>query len=232
MSTSARPQVDQGFLRRMAQATAQAAIDRTPVPTLRPATVVASTEGIVSLVLDGDDSPVLAEALVPEPEAEDRVMVLLQPPSGAFVVGYVGASRERWGSGGGGATEVVVDPSAPAEREELLLWVDTDATPLAGTWQALALSAPYSPYVGWQTPQWRQLGDVVEVRGLCHCNGATVGSTIAMVPGPTVGLIFVGCSDSSVATSRIDVMPDGRLVLSGPAPLDYLSLANVRYSVA
>jgi hypothetical protein len=102
VTTSARPNVDREFLRRLAVSTAVASSERTAVPTLRPATVVDSTEGVASVILDGDDSPVLAEVLVPEPLPDDRVMVLLQPPSGAFVVGYVGASRDRWGSGGGG----------------------------------------------------------------------------------------------------------------------------------
>jgi hypothetical protein len=102
MSSVARPEVDQAFLRRLAVMTAQAATERTVGAVLRPATVVSSTEGIASVLLDGDDSPVLAEVLTPEPATDDRVMVLLQPPSGAYVVGYVGASRDSWGTGGGG----------------------------------------------------------------------------------------------------------------------------------
>lgn len=102
MSSVARPEVDQAFLRRLAVMTAQAATERTVGVVLRPATVVSSTEGIASVLLDGDDSPVLAEVLTPEPATDDRVMVLLQPPSGAYVVGYVGASRDSWGTGGGG----------------------------------------------------------------------------------------------------------------------------------
>jgi hypothetical protein len=131
-STPARPNVNRAFLAHLARTTADAAIARTPVPHLRPATVLTSTDGVATVILDGDDGPVLTEVLVPEPDTDDRVMVLLQPPSGAFVVGYVGDSRARWGTGGGGgggADEVWVSTAEPTPRDELLLWVDTDEAP-------------------------------------------------------------------------------------------------------
>lgn len=235
MSTSARPNVDRDFLRRLAVSTAAAAVERTAVPTLRPATVVASTDGVVSVILDGDDASVLAEALVPEPEADDRVMVLLQPPSGAFVVGYVGASRERWG--GGGATEVTINTDAPSPRDELVLWVDTDATvpvPVSTGWQALTLTSPWVNYGGWQSAGIRRIGDIVELRGLV--NGGTPGTTIAIVPAPTANLIFVG-ADGLGPAQRIDVQTAagvGKVVYSatGTAVSGYTSLSSIRYSVA
>ena len=238
----ARPNVDQAFLARLAATTVATAMARTPVPTLRPATVVTSEDGLTTLLLDGDDGPVLAQALIPEPRTGDRVMVHLVPPSGAYVVGFIGASRDGWGtaSGGGGADEVWIATDEPTPRDDLLLWVDTDATPAAGTWQPLALQAPYTPYAGWRTPQIRQLGDVVEIRGLVHCGGAPGGSFIANgLPSPPdgQGLIFLGSSDAFsggviVGATRLDVQPGGYLVNSGPTPQDYLSLSMVRYSVA
>jgi hypothetical protein len=232
VTTSARPAVDQAFLRRMAATTAQAAVDRTPVPTLRPASVVSSLDGVVTLVLDGDDGPVLAEALVPEPEPDDRVMVLLQPPSGAFVVGYVGASRDRWGSGGGGATEVVVDPAQPADRAELLLWVDTDATATAATWHPLTLIPPFTPYSGWGAPAIRQLGDVVELRGLVASGGAVAPANIAQVPACAGGnLIFLGAGDPPAGHGSADLRVQGTVLLLQTPIMSFVSLSMVRYSV-
>jgi hypothetical protein len=238
VTTSARPNVDREFLRRLAVSTAVASSERTAVPTLRPATVVDSAEGVASVILDGDDSPVLAEVLVPEPLPDDRVMVLLQPPSGAFVVGYVGASRDRWGSGGGGATEVLVNTDQPTDRAELLLWVDTDATlpaPVSTGWQLLTLTPPWVNYGGWAPASIRRIGDVVELRGLVQPNGAGASTTIADVPAPTAGsLIFLGAADMTgggQSFCRMDVGTNGKLV-NGAAVLSYLSLSQIRYSVA
>lgn len=101
--------VDQTLLGQVANSAVQAAMARTPRSTLRGGTVVTSIDGDVLVVLDGDTAPVHATALVPEPAQSDRVMVLLQPPSGAFVIGYIGDSRERWGEGGtgGGGDQLV-----------------------------------------------------------------------------------------------------------------------------
>jgi hypothetical protein len=110
----ARPDVDQAFLARLATTTVAAAMARTPVPTLRPGTVVASEAGVTTVRLDGDNDPVLAQALTPEPRAGDRVMVHLVPPSGAFVMGYVGASRDAWGTGSEAGPPGPAGPSGPA----------------------------------------------------------------------------------------------------------------------
>lgn len=93
--------IDQQMLTRVALG-AVAAARSSPSAALRPGTVQSSSPGIVLVTLDGDSVAVPCQPLTPTPEAGDRVMVQLQPPSGAFVIGFIGESRERWGTGGGG----------------------------------------------------------------------------------------------------------------------------------
>jgi hypothetical protein len=105
------------FLAQLHRETLVAARRSTPTPTLRPGTVrVPGTPTLV--VLDGDAAPITVgggtddptptpgggtaipcELLTPDVTTGDRVMVLLVPPSGAFVVGFLGDTRDRWGGG-------------------------------------------------------------------------------------------------------------------------------------
>ena len=104
---------DVAFLTAVARSAVETASSKTPLPTLRPGTVDSSEDGVTQVILDGDEFPVFATALVPEPRVDDRVMVLLVPPSGAFVVGFVGESRSAWGTGGGGGEPGPVGPMGP-----------------------------------------------------------------------------------------------------------------------
>lgn len=59
---------------------------------LRPATVLAtdSSTGRISLQADGDDAPVSGESMVGRVPSGTRVFVIILPPGGIFIVGFVG----------------------------------------------------------------------------------------------------------------------------------------------
>lgn len=63
-----------------------------PMPKLQPATVqTLNDDGTVTLAVDGDEAGVTigAEPLVAGLAAEDRVMVMFQPPRACFVIGVI-----------------------------------------------------------------------------------------------------------------------------------------------
>jgi hypothetical protein len=102
----------QGFLTEVALATSAVAQGRTPTPTLRPGTAQEASADLAMVILDGDTLPVPCTPLTPQPAPGDRVMVMLVPPSGAHVIGFLGDSRDSWGTGGGG-TEGPPGPQGP-----------------------------------------------------------------------------------------------------------------------
>jgi hypothetical protein len=127
-------------------------------------------------------------------------------------------------------------PSASTPVLRFRLLYDAPAIPSAASaWAPLTLIPPWTNYGGgWGPAMIRQVGDEVQLRGLV--NGGSASSNIAVVPAPSSSLIFVG-ADANTATpssaaGRIDVGTSGYLTYSAPGGYsNYLSLANVRYSV-
>jgi hypothetical protein len=78
------------------------------------------------------------------------------------------------GGGGGSSDEVWVGPSAPTGDQEL--WVDTYNAPGAGittAWKTLTLQNSWMADASYQTPQYRKVGDRVELRGQMVKTAAT-----------------------------------------------------------
>lgn len=66
---------------------------------LRPATVVALVEEQVTVVMDGDTEVVTTTSLIGPPPIDGRVMVLIVPPAGLFIIGLPGGiSYPRYGN--------------------------------------------------------------------------------------------------------------------------------------
>lgn len=63
---------------------------------LLPATVVGRSGGVTTVLLDGDDTTLSSaqNLLAPAPIAGDRVIVLVVPPQGNYVIGYYGTPPE------------------------------------------------------------------------------------------------------------------------------------------
>lgn len=200
MTSTAGPRVDQALLRRVAASTAQAAIDRTPVPTLRPATVVSSSNGIASVALDGDDGSVLAEVLTPEPAEGDRVMILLQPPSGAFVVGFVGESRVSWGTGGG-----IAGPNLGSKARR-----GTIGGTLPGVWATLVFETEvydtddaYDPATGiFTAPQDGAYQVAAQVGAQSTATGQLVRARLALDPLGADDQVAYGATQPSTASGQ------------------------------
>lgn len=80
--------------------TAQAVIDNAQRNGLTwrlvPGTVLSSGGATVSLIIDGDDTQqsLASSLLTPAPSVNDRVMVLVVPPQGNYVIGYYGPPPE------------------------------------------------------------------------------------------------------------------------------------------
>ena len=82
-------------LRAVARQAVDEALRAAPATTLRPGSVVTSDplRGTAAVILDGDSAELTFQCLVPVPDRGIRVMVLLQPPSSGFVVGYMNGGQ-------------------------------------------------------------------------------------------------------------------------------------------
>ena len=89
------------ILAETAKAAAGEAIQDTPTPTIRPGTIVtvSTAAGEASVLVDGDTLPIDAQLVGPIPTPGVRVMVIYNPPHGAFILGQLG--------GGGVAVDFV-----------------------------------------------------------------------------------------------------------------------------
>lgn len=59
---------------------------------LLPATISGSSGSVVSVILDGDEQPTQAQSLIGPLGVDTRVMVLVIPPQGNYVIGYYGVA--------------------------------------------------------------------------------------------------------------------------------------------
>jgi hypothetical protein len=92
------------YLQGMAAEAVRVALERVEVPTLVPASVinVDKASGICTVLPDGPSggSNIAAKTLVGPPGVGQRVMCLLRPPSGVFVVGFADGTppwSSAWG---------------------------------------------------------------------------------------------------------------------------------------
>lgn len=100
-------------------------------------------------------------------------------------------------------------------------WVKTT------TWTNLSLDAKYPTIAGvvWTTPQYRKVGDVVEIRGIHgRSTGLVTGDPLATLPinfRPFYMCTFILQAHSNLNTGhRIDVNSDGTIVLAYNAGID------------
>jgi hypothetical protein len=83
--------------------------------------------------------------------------------------------------GGGGSEEVFVGPNDPGAGYDL--WYDTDAVPqIVTTWTTLPLLNSWVSYGAGYVPQYRKIGDNVQIRGLAK-DGAATGSLFQLPVG-------------------------------------------------
>lgn len=73
----------------IAAAAAQAAIESTPVPSIKPGVVTGvGSDRTCSVLIDGDTSPITAQIICENPYVNARVLVEFVPPSAVFVIGF------------------------------------------------------------------------------------------------------------------------------------------------
>lgn len=104
--------------RALTAAAVRRAVELTPVPTIRAATVAQppAANGTVSVLIDGDTLPSQCEIIGSDSlTAGDRVLVLFVPPHGAYVFGQHGGS-----SGGGGDPTMGGDLSGLASNAQIV----------------------------------------------------------------------------------------------------------------
>lgn len=83
----------QPHLESMASEILRSALAQIPLPNFVPASVVSNgTSGEVTVLPDGPagGTSIIAQTLIGYPQINARVMLLFQPPSGVFIVGYMG----------------------------------------------------------------------------------------------------------------------------------------------
>ena len=107
-----------------------------------------------------------------------------------------------------------------------------DPTP----WTALAFGTGWSNVAGAQAGQYRKVGDIVYMRGTIQCDNTATHTQMAIMPSgfrPPSGLIFNVWAFMGSGALRVDLNPDGTLVLSGglTGALAFLSLIQIIYPV-
>jgi hypothetical protein len=176
-------------------------------PRICPATVSSwSPPGpaIVSLDDGADDVETGADVLVAESgivRAGQRVQVLLYPPYGAAIVGFIDGAYDPWHLFGAGG----------------------DGPVYAAGWEA-SPTVPFSPC------EMRRVGDVVFLRGACwRASGAsTVIATLPAGYRPSAFLAFPVASNS--AFGQVNIGPEGVLDLYVGDPA-FVSLSGISYPV-
>lgn len=75
-------------LRTLIDETVARAIEATPVPKIMPATISDATDlRAVEVIVDGDTDVSLGQSIIGALTANERVMVLFNPPSGMLIFG-------------------------------------------------------------------------------------------------------------------------------------------------
>jgi microcystin-dependent protein len=87
---------DVEYLVALARQAAKQAVREAPIPSFRPATSVGGDpgQGVLTVILDGDDVELTFPCLIPLPPVSVRVMVCLTPPSSGFIVGLINGNQE------------------------------------------------------------------------------------------------------------------------------------------
>lgn len=166
---------------------------------LMPATVkeISSTAGKFSVVLDGDTVSISADSMLHDPLFVDqRVYVIVIPPSGVFIVGYCGGSPvsppngQYMMSGGFPASSTGVEVAVPS-----LSWtVEPTYTFLPG--RLYRITAQLAPNFSLATAQWAAF----RVReGSASIVGTVVGKFY--VQGPA-GFSGSGASNSQIMYAK------------------------------
>jgi hypothetical protein len=126
-----------------------------------------------------------------------------------------------------------------------VMWVNPP--PFNSGWNTLQLLSPWTAYgENWGPPQYRQLGDEIQLRGLVRSTGGM--TNIALLPSsfrpqltPRMLLGWVAWNNGGARCAiRIDIRTDGIVALDmtyfpsgyvGPTGnIDYLSLDNLRFA--
>lgn len=201
MSSVLSPDV-MALLRELSSAAAQRAIDLSPIPKLRPATAQSTTTAI----LDGSGEPSVPvqNLLDDDLAAGDRVMVMLVPPHGAFVIGRI--------------TVAATQP---------------EAVHVVGAASQPAFVAPWAWFgAGWVEPSyWIDVDGWVHLAGLLARGAAVTGSTIFTLPvgyRPAVDRVF--SVNGGAVHQQITVAATGavRWFQGAGAPGD-VSLSGIRF---
>jgi hypothetical protein len=108
--------------------------------------------------------------------------------------------------------------------------------PMRTAWTSLSLATNVSVYgSGFQAPQFRRKGDDVCVRGLARYNTTIPnGLELATLPAgfrPLARLLFISGPGSAGTPSRIDIMNDGRIIVSQSNGQDWAALDGLSFSM-
>lgn len=112
----------------------------------------------------------------------------------------------------------------------------TGAVEFAGrvgtAWASLTLNTGWVTYgSGYQTAQWRRIGDKIELRGLVT---RAIGSSVIIATldtglRPVLRQLKTGSSNDAYA--RIDIDPNGEVTLMVGSPSTWVSLDDISFSV-
>lgn len=103
---------------------------------------------------------------------------------------------------------------------------------LTTPWQALSLQNGWGIFGGgYQIPQYRKQGDMVQVRGVLSIGTTTSGTVITTLPAgfriPAI-MQFVSVANGY---ARVEVHPDGTIRTANPSPVGSIALA-IQYSTS
>lgn len=224
-------------------------------PSLYRAKAVSIRSGAVDVFVPqvfGETTITITEALGTLPTAPSMGWVFFQAGNPEFPVWSSGLGTGAGNGDGQGAgvnDEVWVGPAEPPGEQEL--WVDTDDEPGAGittAWKTIALQNSWVADATYQTPQYRKVGDRVELRGNMKLTTAT--SPTGQYPfiisdsghQPPSMLFVMGVAHQSTpyapdvtSIARFVVFTSGQLFLNEINPTRInptVSLNNISWSVS
>lgn len=100
-----------------------------------------------------------------------------------------------------------------------------------GTWTALGLSNGWLRYGGYTAPSYTKAPDgLVSVRGLIYGGTTTIGTVVAQLPvgyRPSAALAIDVASNGAYA--RVDIHPDGKIVVAEGTSASWLSLDSISF---
>jgi hypothetical protein len=223
-------------------------------PSLYRAKAVSIRSGAVEAFVPqvfGESTITITDSLGALPVAPGMGWVFFQAGNPEFPVwssGLGSGNGNGDGQGAGVNDEVWIGPSAPPGEQEL--WVDTDEEPGAGittAWKTLTLQNSWLADASYQTPQYRKVGDRVELRGQMVKTAATspTGQYPFMLSEaahqPPTTLFFGGVAYQSTpyapdvtSTARLAVLSSGQGYLAEITPARInpsISLNSISWSV-